>query len=153
MDIFPNHRIKALLLKNKLSTKQLTVAVQSRQWMLGTDSACFWHESLLLLAICFNKSANNNQKPHLSFLIKSVKSIRNTHDLKFLKSHIEVIFQTQMSTKLNHRKLEQDVSSDIIQLAYLRVKNLKPGVLSDFVMATCNFVSQVNFIKALKNFF
>lgn len=66
--------------------------------MLGTESACFWHEPLLLLATCFNKSANDNQKPHFSFLIKPFKNIKSTHDLNFLKSHIDVIFQKQMST-------------------------------------------------------
>lgn len=66
--------------------------------MLGTDSVCFWHELLLLLATCFNKSANDNQKPHFSFLIKPFKNIKNTHDLNFFKkSHIEVIFQKRMS--------------------------------------------------------
>ena len=63
--------------------------------MLGTDRACFWHEHLLLLATCFNTSANDNQKPHFSFLIKPFKNIKNAHDLNFLK---KATLKTQKST-------------------------------------------------------
>lgn len=68
--------------------------------MLGNDRACFWHEPLLLLATCFNKSVNDNQKPHLSFLMKSFKNIKNTHDLslKKKKATLRWLFQKQKST-------------------------------------------------------
>lgn len=73
--------------------------------VLGTARACLWHEPLLLLATCCNKFANDNQKPHCSFLIKLFKNIKNTHDLNFLKSHTEVIFQKQRSTNFGSQKI------------------------------------------------
>lgn len=97
--------------------------------MLGADSACFWHGPLLLLATCFNKSANDNQKPHFSFLIKPFKNIKNTHDLNFFfkKPHWSDISETNIYIQsLDHRKLEQDASLDNILLAHWHGMNLGP---------------------------
>lgn len=110
--------------------------------MLGTASACFWHEPLLLLATCFNKTANDNHKTHFSFLIKSFKNIKSTHDLNFLKSHIEVIFQKQMSA-FKLWITENWIGLSFCLLIY-RGGIWSPEMFGNLLMALGNFLGQVN---------
>lgn len=53
-----------------------------------------------------------------------------------------------MSTfKLESQKIGARYVLGYHLVAYLQARNVKPGVLSDFVMAICNFLGEVNFIK------
>lgn len=112
--------------------------------MLGTDSACFWHEPLLLLATCFNKSANNNQKPHVSFLIKPFKNIKNTHDLKkCFKTTSKWYFRNKrLNSKFGWQKIGVLGCNLACSLTGEELEDL--WVLSDLLMAMRNFLGQVN---------